>query len=75
MYPFKKSPEQGCVSAIWAATVANCTGKYITPPAQIEPGTETSQDKEMRDNLMKWTIKIITENTDAKEKGCPLNAA
>jgi NAD(P)-dependent dehydrogenase (short-subunit alcohol dehydrogenase family) len=75
MYPFKKSPEQGAISAMFAATMTNDTGKYITPPAQVEPGTEASQDREMAQRLMDWTYKIIAENTDAKKKGCPLNAA
>lgn len=75
MYPFKKSEEQGSLSAMFAATVTKDTGNYITPPAQVESGTEKSQDKQVGQHLMDWTIKIIAEKTDAKQKGCPLNAS
>ncbi|UZJ57592.1 hypothetical protein CBS101457_006912 [Exobasidium rhododendri] len=75
MYPFKKSPEQGCISTMFAATKATGTGQYITPPATIEPGNEKSRDKEMGERLMKLTLQIIAERTDAKQKGCPLTTS
>lgn len=75
MWPIKKSAEQGALSSMFAATVTTGTGQYITPPAQVEAGTEQSRDEGLQDKLMKTTIEIIAKYTDAKSKGCPLSAA
>lgn len=74
MYPFKKSPEQGCISTMYAATAVTGTGQYITPPATFEAGNEKSNDKEMGNRLMKMTMEIIMDRTDAKKQGCPVKA-
>jgi NAD(P)-dependent dehydrogenase (short-subunit alcohol dehydrogenase family) len=74
MYPFKKSPEQGCISAMFAATKAQGRGLYINPPAMIEEGNEKSRDKEMGERLMSITMDIIKEKTDARQNGCPMTA-
>lgn len=71
--PFKKSQFEGCVSAMFAATMTEATGQYICPPAMPEPGTEMSQDSALGEQMMKLTREIVMQKTKAqsKDKGCP----
>lgn len=73
--PFKKSQFEGCVSAMFAATVIQQGGEYVCPPAVIEEGSELSRDEELGERLMRFTVELVEEKTKAKEKGCPLMLA
>lgn len=72
MEPFKKSQWQGCVPAVYAATVTEKSGEYVCPPKVVEEGTAMSNDEALGEQLMKLTREIVEEKTGAKEKGCPL---
>lgn len=73
MEPFKKDQFEGCVSAVFAATVTDKGGQYICPPAVPEPGNKLAQDEELGDRLMELTRKVIVEKTKAVEQGCPVD--
>ena len=73
MEPFKKDQFEGCVSAMFAATVTDKGGQYICPPAVPEPGNKLAQDEELGDRLMELTRKVIMEKTQAAEQGCPVD--
>ncbi|KAK8091389.1 uncharacterized protein PG998_015204 [Apiospora kogelbergensis] len=61
--PFKKSQFEGCVSSMFAATVADKGGQYICPPAVPEAGSELAQDDALADRLMELTRKTVMEKT------------
>ncbi|KAI0899577.1 NAD(P)-binding protein [Annulohypoxylon nitens] len=64
MEPFKKNQFEGAVSTMFASTCARESGQYICPPAVPESGSKLAQDKELADNLMKLTWKVVAEKTD-----------
>ncbi|KAF2128890.1 NAD(P)-binding protein [Dothidotthia symphoricarpi CBS 119687] len=73
MNPFKKNQFQGCVSTMFAATKTEKSGRYITPPAIVEQGSDKANDALLGEQLMDLTVKIIKEKTKASsvDKGCP----
>lgn len=75
MKPFKKSPFEGCVSAVYAATTTDGSGQYICPPCQVEKGSDMSNDMQLAENLMKLTREVVEEKTysDSRAKGCPFS--
>lgn len=75
MEPFKKNQFEGAVSAVYAATTIDDSGKYICPPAVPESGSELAQDDELADRLMELTRNVVTEKTkgDSTQQGCPMD--
>ncbi|THY75173.1 retinol dehydrogenase 12 [Aureobasidium pullulans] len=71
--PFRKSQFEGCVSAMYAATVAKTGGNYICPQKVYETPSERGQDMAMADRLMKLTAEIVEQKTrtESSAKGCP----
>jgi NAD(P)-dependent dehydrogenase (short-subunit alcohol dehydrogenase family) len=71
--PFKKTQFEGCVSAMYAATVTKESGQYICPPAQVERGSEMANDDELGERLMDLTWKILREKSKSAraDKGDP----
>ncbi|KAL1391908.1 hypothetical protein HDK64DRAFT_305502 [Phyllosticta capitalensis] len=61
--PFKKDIMSGAVSTMFAATATEQSGQYIAPPAIVEPGSQMSQDRELRERLMKLTREVVKEKT------------
>jgi len=66
--PFLKSPEQGCESAIWAATAVGLTpegyqGEYFTE-SMGKPGSETNQakDEQLGDSFWALCEKCASEH-------------
>ena len=74
MEPFKKDQFEGALSTLFAATTIKDSGKYVCPPAIIEPGSELSQSEELGENLMALTRKLVTDikRADSVDKGCPM---
>jgi len=72
MAPFKKDQFEGALSALYASTVTEKSGEYITPPAIPEKGSELANDEELGERLMKLTREIVDEKTGASGQGCPL---
>lgn len=74
---FRKTIFQGCVSAMYAATVATAGGEYITPPKIVEKGSDKANDIELAERLMKLTREVVEEKTrpQSSEKGCPFRMA
>ncbi len=74
MAPFKKDQFQGCVPSMYCATATEKSGEYICPPADVESGSEFSQDEQLGEQLMKLTREIVKEKFGAEsvDKGCPL---
>lgn len=70
--PFRKSQFEGCVSTMYAATVCEDSGLYITPPKIVEEGSTLANDTELAERLMKLTRQVVDEKTNASERGCPL---
>lgn len=64
MKPFQKSQLEGCVSAMYAATVTDRSGKYICAPARIEDGSELSQSNELAEQLMTLTKKVLKDELE-----------
>lgn len=75
MEAFKKDQFEGCVSTVYAATMAENSGNYICPPAVPEPGSEMSQDDALADRLMELTRKTVMEKTkkESADQGCPFD--
>lgn len=65
MKPFKKTAMEGALSALYAATVIDGSGKYICPPAAEEQGSSMAQDEELAEQLMKLTKEVITQKSKA----------
>lgn len=65
MKPFQKSQLEGCVSAMYAATATDRSGKYICVPARIEDGTELAQSNELAEQLMRLTEDVLKEKLEA----------
>lgn len=63
--PFQKSQFEGCVSAMYAATTTDRSGKYICVPARIEEGSELAQSNDLAEQLMKFTDEVIKEKMAA----------
>jgi hypothetical protein len=64
--PLKKTPMEGALSTLYAATVFEDTGKYICPPAAVEkPTGEKATDMQLAENLMKLAKEVITEKSKA----------
>lgn len=59
LYPLKKSPFEACRSTLYAATKTMGTAQYINVPAQIEPGSDKSNDRSMGERLMDITQKKL----------------
>ena len=70
--PFRKDQFEGCVSSMYAATVCEDSGLYITPPKIVEEGSPLANDMELAERLMKLTREVVNEKTGADKKGCPL---
>lgn len=64
MKPFQKSQLEGCVSAMYAATATERSGKYICVPARIEDGSELAQSNELAEQLMKLTEEILKDKLE-----------
>jgi len=77
MTPFKKTQFEGCVSAMYAATVVTQSGLYITPPCIVEKGSDKANDMQLAENLMKLTREMVEEKTrpESSAKGCPFHDA
>lgn len=73
MEPFKKSQWEGCLSALFAATVTKGSGQYICVPAVVEEGSSMSQDEALGEQLMKLTRDVVREKTGAMSRGCPFD--
>lgn len=73
MEPFKKDQFEGCVSAMYAATVTDGSGQYICPPKIVEKGSALYNDDALMDQLMKLTTEIVKDKTfdQSEQKGCP----
>lgn len=69
---FRKDQFEGCVSMMYAGTVCEDSGLYITPPKIVEEGSPLANDMELAERLMKLTREIVDEKTGAGKKGCPL---
>ncbi|KAL1306443.1 hypothetical protein AAFC00_005142 [Neodothiora populina] len=71
--PFRKSQFQGCVSAMYAATMAEKGGQYIAPPKVIEKGSDKANDMALAERLMKLTSEVVEQKTrsESSAKGCP----
>jgi hypothetical protein len=54
---------EGCVSAVYACTVASETGQYICPPAQVEPGSPLANDEALGEQMMKLTRQLVQDKT------------
>ncbi|KAK7722238.1 hypothetical protein SLS64_000771 [Diaporthe eres] len=65
MKPFQKSQFEGCVSAMYAATATERSGKYICVPARIEDGSELAQSNELAEQLMKLTEDVLKEKSES----------
>lgn len=65
MKPFKKTAMEGALSTLYAATVADKSGKYICPPAAEEPGSKMAQDEQLAEQLMKLTKEVVTQKSKA----------
>ncbi|KAK4888986.1 hypothetical protein LTR27_012162 [Elasticomyces elasticus] len=70
--PFRKNIWDGCVSSMYAATVCEDSGLYITSPKIVEDGDPRANDMELAERLMNLTKKVVDERTKARGKGCPL---
>jgi len=70
--PFKKDQFEGCVSTMFAATTTEKSGEYICPPAIVEPGSELARNEALSEQLMKLTLQVVEEKTQATSQGCPL---
>lgn len=70
--PFQKTQFEGCVSAMYAATTTERSGKYICPPARIEDGSELARSNELAEQLMRLTEEIVRDKSEAVKMGCPL---
>ena len=64
MKPFQKSQLEGCVSAMYAATATERSGKYICVPARIEDGSELAQSNELAEQLMRLTGDVLKEKLE-----------
>ncbi|KAG8939374.1 hypothetical protein FRC03_006341 [Tulasnella sp. 419] len=58
-YPFMRTPDQGSLSTLWAATSPeivekNLQGVYIQDPGRVGGETKQAQDPELADNL--WNL-------------------
>ncbi|KAG9999438.1 retinol dehydrogenase 12, partial [Aureobasidium melanogenum] len=71
--PFRKTQFEGCVSSMYAATMAETGGNYIAPPKVYETPSEKGQDMVLADRLMKLTAEIVESKTrtESSAKGCP----
>lgn len=74
---FRKTQFQGCVSAMYAATMAEKGGQYIAPPCIVEKGSDKANDMALADRLMKLTAEIVEQKTrkESSAKGCPFDEA
>lgn len=70
--PFRKTQFEGCVSMMYAGTVCEDSGLYITPPKIVEEGSPQANDMELAERLMKLTRQVVDDQTGAGKKGCPL---
>ncbi|KAK6385470.1 hypothetical protein LTR81_027353 [Elasticomyces elasticus] len=70
--PFRKNIWDGCVSSMYAATVCEDSGLYITSPKIVEDGDPRANDMELAERLMNLTKKVVDERTKARGKRCPL---
>lgn len=70
--PFQKDQFEGCVSAMYAATATERSGKYICPPARIEDGSELARNNDLAEQLMRLTEEIVRDKSEAVKMGCPL---
>jgi len=75
--PLKKTPLEGCVSAMFAATATLASGQYLCPPAIVEPGSAMANDVALGERLMALTVRVLREKTRAAsvDKGCPFALA
>lgn len=71
--PFRKTQFEGCVSAMYAATMADTGGNYIAPPKVYEQPSDKANDMVLADRLMKLTAEIVEQKTrsESSAKGCP----
>lgn len=65
MKPFQKSQLEGCVSAMYAATATERSGKFICVPARIEDGSELARSNELAEQLMQLTEDVLKEKSEA----------
>lgn len=72
MKPFQKSQLEGCVSAMYAATATERSGKYICVPARIEDGSELAQSNELAAQLMRLTEDVLREKLEVAGVEFPL---
>lgn len=72
MKPFQKSQLEGCVSAMYAATATERSGKYICVPARIEDGSELAQSNELAEQLMRLTDDVLKAKSEAVGIGYPI---
>ncbi|KAK8179255.1 hypothetical protein BC567DRAFT_223870 [Phyllosticta citribraziliensis] len=68
--PLKKDILHGAVSTLFAATTTEQSGQYIAPPAIVEPGSQMSQDRDLRERLMKLTRELVKEKAGIELQDC-----
>lgn len=60
---FLKTPEQGALGQLWAATSSDAKSeKYYVPLAQQNPGSAYSQDSELAKKLWDWTEEQLSKH-------------
>ncbi|GAB7364997.1 hypothetical protein MBLNU230_g5780t1 [Neophaeotheca triangularis] len=69
---FRKDQFQGCVSTMYASTVCEDSGLYITPPKIVEKGSPKANDMELAERLMELTREVVNDKLNAEGKGCPM---
>ncbi|KAI3398910.1 hypothetical protein diail_8233 [Diaporthe ilicicola] len=70
--PFQKSQFEGCISAMYAATATERSGKFICVPARIEDGSEPAQSTDLAEQLMKLTKEVIKDKMEGMGQDCSL---
>lgn len=64
--PFMRSPEEGSLSTLWAASspdveMHNLNGEYITDPGKWGGESEQGKDWQLADNLWKLSTELVKE--------------
>jgi len=73
MSPFKKDQFEGALSALYATTAIEKSGRYICVPAIDEAGSNMANDEDLAEQLMKLTVELVKQKTQSQsaDKGCP----
>jgi len=61
--PLLKTPEQGALTQIWAATSQEAkAGTYYVPVAKVKAGSAYSRDEKLARELWDWTENEISKH-------------